>query len=63
MHVWDWERRELIQTIPLPGPEGLIPLEVRFLHNPVEAHAFVGCALGSAIFHFWRDEPGPVGKS
>ena len=31
-----------------------IPLEVRFLHNPEKAHAFVGTALGSAIYHFYR---------
>ncbi|KAL3077923.1 hypothetical protein niasHS_013452 [Heterodera schachtii] len=55
VHIWDWQRRLLTQSIELPSPEGQIPLEVRFMHNPNEATAFVGTALGSAIFHFWRD--------
>uniref|UniRef100_A0A914KHM6 Methanethiol oxidase n=1 Tax=Meloidogyne incognita TaxID=6306 RepID=A0A914KHM6_MELIC len=59
VHVWDWQKRQLIQTIPLELPEGNIPLEVRFLHEPSRANAFVGTALGSAIFHFWRSEEGP----
>ena len=33
------------------GPEGLIPLEVRFLHNPWKAHGFVGAALSSNVIH------------
>uniref|UniRef100_A0A914HXL3 Methanethiol oxidase n=1 Tax=Globodera rostochiensis TaxID=31243 RepID=A0A914HXL3_GLORO len=55
VHVWDWQQRRLTQSIELSSPEGQMPLEVRFLHNPNEATAFVGTALGSAIFHFWRD--------
>lgn len=58
--MWDWAKRELIQSIELAGPEGQIPLEVRFMHRPDRAHAFVGTALGSAIYHLWREEPGPV---
>lgn len=55
VHVWQWAERRHVQTIELAAPEGQIPLEVRFLHNPEKATAFVGTALGSAIFHFWRD--------
>ena len=36
------------------GPDGLIPLEIRFLHDPDAAEGFVGCALGSCIFRFFR---------
>ncbi len=34
------------------GAEGLIPLEVRFLHDPVQPHGFVGAALSSNVIHF-----------
>ena len=40
-----------MQSIALEGATGQMPLEVRFKHNPDECHAFVGTALGSAIFH------------
>ncbi|WP_273846915.1 selenium-binding family protein [Rubrobacter calidifluminis] len=54
LHFWDWEKRELAQTIDL-GEEGLIPLETRFHHNPDSAHGFVGAALSSNMFHFYKD--------
>ena len=43
------------------GAEGLIPLEVRFHHNPDSAHGFVGAALSSAIWHF-HDTPSRRGE-
>ncbi|SEQ70781.1 selenium-binding protein SBP56-related protein [Natrinema salaciae] len=55
LHFWDWEDGTVEQTIDL-GEEGLIPLEVRFLHTPESTHGFVGAALSSNIFHFWHDE-------
>ncbi|AEH36230.1 selenium-binding protein SBP56-related protein [Halopiger xanaduensis] len=57
LHFWDWEEGTVEQTIDL-GEEGLIPLEVRFLHTPESTHGFVGAALSSNIFHFWRDRTG-----
>jgi len=54
LHVWKWQERELIQTIDL-GDEGLIPLEIRFLHEPSKAEGFVGAALSSAVFRFFKD--------
>ena len=33
IYFWDWERREIIRTVDL-GEHGLLPLEVRFHHNP-----------------------------
>ncbi len=53
IHFWDWERREIAQTIDL-GAEGLIPLEVRFHHDPASAHGFVGAALSSNMFHYHK---------
>ena len=43
------------QTIDL-GETGLIPLEVRLLHDPDADEGFVGAALSSTMWHFHRDE-------
>jgi len=51
--VWDWTTHKLTQRIDL-GPEGLIPLEVRFLHDPSESEGYVGCALGSTVFRIYK---------
>uniref|UniRef100_F7DAQ6 Methanethiol oxidase n=1 Tax=Monodelphis domestica TaxID=13616 RepID=F7DAQ6_MONDO len=56
LHVWDWQRRELIQTLQMQ--DGLIPLEIRFLHNPDASQGFVGCALSSNIQRFYKNEGG-----
>jgi selenium-binding protein 1 len=53
LNFWSWEDRTVEQTIDL-GEEGLIPLEVRFLHTPEHAHGFVDAALSSNVFHFWK---------
>ncbi len=53
LHVWDWAEGNVEQTIDL-GEDGLIPLEVRFLHSPEATHGYVGAALSSNIFHFFE---------
>ncbi|XP_075548450.1 methanethiol oxidase-like isoform X2 [Dermacentor variabilis] len=53
--VWDWTYRRKLQTIDL-GPEGTMPLEVRFLHNPDASEGYVGCALGGTVFRFFKTE-------
>jgi selenium-binding protein 1 len=57
LHFWDWEKRSLQKSIDL-GEQGLIPLEVRFHHNPDSVHGFVGAALSSAIWHWFHDDHG-----
>ncbi|XP_038624514.1 methanethiol oxidase [Tachyglossus aculeatus] len=57
LHVWDWRRREQVQTLDL-GADGLIPLEIRFLHDPAASQGFVGCALSSNIYRFFKDQGG-----
>lgn len=52
--MWDWQRREIIQTLQMK--DGLIPLEIRFLHDPAATQGFVGCALSSNIQRFYRNE-------
>lgn len=55
VHVWEWSSGKLLKSIDL-GPEGLIPLEVRFLHDPASPHAFLISALGSSLVHVYKDE-------
>lgn len=51
LHVWDWKERQRIQTLDL-GAEGLMPLEIRFLHDPAARTGFVGCALTANVFRY-----------
>ncbi|HLV81577.1 MAG TPA: selenium-binding family protein [Chthonomonadaceae bacterium] len=53
LHFWDWQRREIVQSFDL-GEEGLVPLEVRFHHDPDSTHGFVCAALSSNIWHWHR---------
>jgi selenium-binding protein 1 len=53
LNFWDWNDRRLIQSIDL-GDSGLIPLEVRFHHDPASVHGFVGAALSSTIWHWFK---------
>ena len=49
LYFWDWEKQELIQELKLPD-DGLMPLEIRFLHNPDTTEGFVGCALFGKVY-------------
>jgi selenium-binding protein 1 len=55
LNFWDWTDRRLTQTVDL-GETGMIPLEVRFHHNPASAQGFVGAALSSTIWRWFRAE-------
>lgn len=59
VHFWNFRERTVEKTIDL-GNEGLLPLEVRFHHNPDSSHGFVGAALSSNIFHYWKDGNGEI---
>lgn len=54
LHFWDWSKRVVAKSIDL-GENGLIPLEVRFHHNPDSTHGFVGAALSSVMWHYFQD--------
>ena len=54
LHFWNLAERTLEQTIDL-GDQGLIPLEIRWLHDPDSEEGFVGAALSSVIWRFRRD--------
>ena len=53
IHFWDWEKREIVQSFDL-GEDGLLPLELRFHHNPDSTHGFVGAALSSNMWHWHK---------
>uniref|UniRef100_A0A8D3DSA8 Methanethiol oxidase n=1 Tax=Scophthalmus maximus TaxID=52904 RepID=A0A8D3DSA8_SCOMX len=57
LHVWDWTTHRKLQTLDL-GEEGAIPLEVRFLHDPDATEGYVGCALQSNVFRFFKTPDG-----
>ncbi|XP_022105572.1 selenium-binding protein 1-like [Acanthaster planci] len=57
LHVYDWENHTLQQNIDM-GDEGAIPLEIRFLHNPLATEGVVGCALSSNVFRFFKTSKG-----
>ncbi len=54
---WDWTKKHLLKRTDL-GPQGAIPLEVRFHHNPDSTHGFVGAALSSTLWHWFQDASG-----
>ena len=54
LHVWDWTKRTIQQTIDLGV--GTIPLETRFLHDPDQTQGFVGCTLSSTVVRFFQIE-------
>jgi methanethiol oxidase len=53
VHFWDLAERRLAQTLDL-GEDGLLPLEVRFLHDPDAQAGFVGATLSSNVFRWHR---------
>lgn len=54
LHVWDWDERRIAKSFDL-GEDGLLPLEVRFHHDPSSTHGFVGAALSSAVWHWFQE--------
>jgi methanethiol oxidase len=63
LHFWNLAERTLEQTIDL-GEQGLVPLEIRWLHDPEADEGFLGAALSSVIWRFSRSNgswtAGPV---
>ena len=54
LHFWNLAERRVEQTLEL-GETGLVPLEIRWLHDPDADQGFVGAALSSTMWHFHRD--------
>ncbi len=55
LHFWNWNDRKIAQSIDL-GEKGMIPLEVRFHHDPASDQGFVGAALSSSVWRWYRAE-------
>ena len=53
LNFWDFKERRLLQSVDL-GETGLIPLEVRFHHDPDSTHGFAGAALSSTMWHWHK---------
>ena len=56
LHFWDLEKRTKVQTIDL-GDTGVIPLELRWLHDPEAETGFVAAALSGTLWR-WRRSSG-----
>jgi methanethiol oxidase len=54
LHFWNLSERRLEQSLDL-GEDGLIPLELRWLHDPDADEGFVGAALSSTMWRFHRE--------
>ena len=50
IHFWDFANKRVENSVYL-GEEGLVPLEVRFHHDPESSHGFVGAALRVLLLH------------
>ncbi|NOX49414.1 MAG: selenium-binding protein [Gammaproteobacteria bacterium] len=59
IHFWDFKNKSIEKTVDL-GEEGMIPLEVRWHHDPNSTHGFLGATLSSNIFHWFKDDKGEV---
>ena len=57
IHFWDFEAKRIEKSVDL-GQEGMIPLEVRFHHDPDSTHGFVGATLSSNVFHWHKNGAG-----
>ncbi|GFT94311.1 methanethiol oxidase, partial [Nephila pilipes] len=55
INFWDWNQKKRIQKIDF-GNDGLIPLEIRFHHNPQSDVGYVGCALSSTVYQFHKHD-------
>ncbi|XP_014477331.1 PREDICTED: selenium-binding protein 1-A [Dinoponera quadriceps] len=53
LNVYSWSEQKLKQTINL-GDDGIAPLEIRFLHDPYASEGFVGCAVTSNLYRFYK---------
>ncbi|CAB3259729.1 unnamed protein product [Arctia plantaginis] len=57
LNIYKWSTHELQQVIDL-GPEGCAPLEIRFLHDPKSEQGFVGCAVNTNVYRFYKTSDG-----
>jgi selenium-binding protein 1 len=57
LHFWNLADRTLEQTVDL-GEKGLVPLELRWQHDPDSEQGYAGAALSSVIWRWHRENGG-----
>ena len=57
LHFWNFEERRVEKSHDL-GEDGMIPLEVRFHHDPDSTHGYCGVALSSNVWHWHKNGEG-----
>jgi len=57
LNVFDWKEKKLVKRIDL-GQDGVMPLEIRFLHDPKSAQGFVCSALFGNIYRYFKTDNG-----
>ena len=57
VRFWDFEAKKIAKSVDL-GDQGMIPLEVRGLHDPASSEGFFAATLSSNVFHWWKDDNG-----
>src|SRR5262249_54975615 len=53
LYFWDFANKRIERTVDL-GNDGLVPLEIRFHHDPDSTHGYVGVALSSNVWHWHK---------
>ncbi len=57
VHFWDFKGKKIVKSIDM-GAEGMIPLEVRGLHNPDSNEGMFAATLSSNVFRWWKTDKG-----
>ncbi len=57
IHFWDFGAKKIVKSIDM-GAEGMIPLEVRGLHDPASNEGFFAATLSSNVFRWWKTDGG-----
>ncbi|MEM7487681.1 MAG: selenium-binding family protein [Pseudomonadota bacterium] len=57
VHFWDFEAKKIVKSIDM-GADGMIPLEVRGLHDPASNEGFFAATLSSNVYRWWKTADG-----
>jgi len=55
---WNWNERTVRNKVDLGLKQGLLPLEVRFLHDPNKDYGYVGCSVSGTLVRFFPGKDG-----
>jgi selenium-binding protein 1 len=61
LSVYELSTGKKTQVLEL-GEAGSVPLEVKFMHEPLSEHGYVVCALGGSVFHVCRERDVKSGR-